>query len=68
MSLILRCPECRSLNLEIRFGINEKRFASLHCSQCDRFIRWLQPYQAKAFARHLPESRQIELPGLEGES
>jgi hypothetical protein len=67
MSLIVRCPDCRSHDLEIRPAAVD-RLASLHCPTCDRFLRWLKPHQAKAFARHLPKPKQIELPGLEVQS
>lgn len=58
MSLVLRCQTCRSSNLEIRAGSDSKHFASLHCTECDRLIRWLTESQAKSFGRHLPKPKQ----------
>ncbi|MEX0272718.1 hypothetical protein AB3R30_26815, partial [Leptolyngbyaceae cyanobacterium UHCC 1019] len=49
---------CRSLNLEIRTSIDDKHFASLHCLDCDRFIRNLTQPQAQSFGRHLPKPQQ----------
>lgn len=60
MSLILRCQKCRSLNLAIGSG-DESHHASLNCSDCGRFVRWLSVQQAKTFGRHLPSTRQQNL-------
>lgn len=58
MSLILRCQNCRSADLQIGEGVGP-HFASLVCGHCGRRLRWLSKYQAKSFGAHLPtvESR-----------
>lgn len=58
MTLILRCQSCKSADLEILRGSAEHH-SELRCKQCDRVVRTLSAYQAKAFSRHIP-TRQIE--------
>lgn len=62
MTLVLRCQKCRNSSLEIRSG-TQGHHADLWCGQCDRFIRHLSKYQARAFERHLPkpEPQQLSL-------
>jgi hypothetical protein len=58
MTLILRC-RCGSAKLAISSG-DEAHHASLVCLDCDRRVRWLNSYQAKAFGRNLPSQQAIE--------
>lgn len=59
MSLVLRCPGCQSLNLQIGAG-SGPHYARLTCGNCNRHIRWLKPHQAKAFQNHLPSIEQTQ--------
>lgn len=60
MTLSLRCKVCNSTQLAIGDG-SGPHYAKLYCLKCNRNIKWLSVYQAKAFERHLPSTRQQNL-------